>query len=60
MATHSSNLAWRIPWTEDAWQGDSPLGRKELGTKRLSTHSLMKLLTVALGNTVLDSMLVWV
>jgi len=20
MATHSSILAWRIPWTEEAWQ----------------------------------------
>ena len=19
MATHSSTLAWKIPWTEDAW-----------------------------------------
>ena len=26
MATHSSILAWRIPWTEEA---DSPRGRKE-------------------------------
>ena len=24
MATHSSNLAWRIPWTEEPW------GHKEL------------------------------
>ena len=30
MATHSSILAWRIPWTEGAWQGNSPWGRKEL------------------------------
>ena len=29
MATHSSILAWRIPWTEDL-RGYSPLGRKEL------------------------------
>ena len=28
MATHSSILAWRIPWTE----GYSPRGRKELDT----------------------------
>ena len=34
-ATHSSILAWRIPWT------DSPWGRKESGTtERLSLHSL--------------------
>ena len=29
MATHSSILAWRIPWTEDLG-GYSPLGHKEL------------------------------
>ena len=29
MATHSSILAWRIPWTE---VGYSPRGRKELDT----------------------------
>ena len=28
MATHSSLLVWRIPWTEEA--GDSPWGCKEL------------------------------
>ena len=28
MATHSSILAWRIPWTEEP--GYSPWGRKEL------------------------------
>ena len=34
-ATHSSILAWRIPWT------DSPWGHKESGTtERLSLHSL--------------------
>ena len=29
MATHSSILAWRIPWTEDL-VGYTPWGRKEL------------------------------
>ena len=24
MATHSSVLAWRIPWTEEPWTGCSP------------------------------------
>ena len=24
MATHSSILAWRIPWTEEAWQATDP------------------------------------
>ena len=38
MATHSSILAWRIPWTEDLG-GYSPHGRKESDmTERL--HSL--------------------
>ena len=31
MATHSSNLAWRIPWTEEV-VGYSPWGRKESDT----------------------------
>ena len=31
MATHSSILAWRIPWTEDPG-GYSPWGHKELET----------------------------
>ena len=29
MATHSSTLAWKIPWTEDL-EGYSPWGHKEL------------------------------
>ena len=31
MATHSSILAWKIPWTEDL-EGYSPLDCKELDT----------------------------
>ena len=31
MATHSSILAWRIPWTEEP-SGYSPRGRKESDT----------------------------
>ena len=31
MATHSSILAWRIPWTEES-RGYSPRGRKESDT----------------------------
>ena len=31
MATHSSILAWRIPWTEEL-DGYSPWGHKELDT----------------------------
>ena len=42
MATHSSILAWKIPWTEGAWWvGYSPWGHKELDTtEQLSMHAL--------------------
>ena len=30
MATHSSMLAWRIPWTEELGRLHSPWGHKEL------------------------------
>ena len=29
-ATHSTILAWRIPWTEEPGRGHSPLSLKEL------------------------------
>ena len=32
MATHSSILAWRMPWTERNLAGYSPRGRKESAT----------------------------
>ena len=35
MATHSSILAWRIPWTE----GYSPWGRKESDTTEATQHA---------------------
>ena len=39
MATHSSILAWRIPWTEEPGGLYSPWGCKELDmTKRLHFH----------------------
>ena len=43
METHSSILAWRIPWTEKSLVGYSPWGRKESDmTERLSLiHSLI-------------------
>ena len=38
-ATHSSTLAWRIPWTEEPG-GYSPRGCKESGTtERLTLHN---------------------
>ena len=39
MATHSSTLAWKIPWTEELGAGYCPWGRKESGTtERLHFH----------------------
>ena len=39
MATHSSILAWRIPWTEKPGRQYSPWGRKEsYTTERLALH----------------------
>ena len=39
MATHSSILAWKIPWTEEPG-GLHPWGRKELDTtERVHTHT---------------------
>ena len=43
MATHSSTLAWKIPWTEELGAGYCPWGRKESGmTERRHFHSLEK------------------
>ena len=39
MATHSSILAWRIPWTEEPGGGPRPWGFKELDmTEQLPFH----------------------
>ena len=39
MATHSSTLALKIPWTEELGAGYYPWGRKESGmTERLHFH----------------------
>ena len=38
MATHSSILAWRIPWTEESG-GCGPRGRKKLDTTEQLTHT---------------------
>ena len=39
MATHSSTLAWKIPWTEEPG-GYIPRGHKEADTtERLSTYA---------------------
>ena len=36
MATHSSNLTWEIPWTEEHG-GSSPWGRKQMGRTELAS-----------------------
>ena len=38
MATHSSILAWRIPWTEGSGNLQ-PMGCKELDKTEYSTHT---------------------
>ena len=40
MATHSSILAWRIPWTEEPG-GYSPKGHKKSVTTEVTMHSHM-------------------
>ena len=42
MATHSSILAWRIPWTEEPG-GYSPWGRKESDTTERLHFSLSEM-----------------
>ena len=37
MATHSSFLAWKIPWTEEL-EGYSPWGHKELDRTEATEH----------------------
>ena len=42
MATHSSCLAWKIPWTEEPGGFHSPRGRKESDTTEMTacTHAI--------------------
>ena len=40
LTTHSSILAWRIPWTEGAWQATvHSVAKSQRGLKQLSTHT---------------------
>ena len=49
MATHSSVLAWEIPWTRSL-EGYSPWGLKESDTTEwLSTHTDLQILLSSLG-----------
>ena len=45
MATHSSILSWRIPWTEEP---GSPQGGKELGTTQVTYQPHIKQVTLKL------------
>ena len=45
IATHSSILAWRIPWTEEPGVDFSPWGRKELDTTERLTHCWLSRVT---------------
>ena len=39
MSTHSSSLAWRIPWTEEPGGLQSMGSQESAMTKQLSTHT---------------------
>ena len=41
MAPHSSNLAWKIPWTEEPGGLYSPWGRKELDLLISNAHRMV-------------------
>ena len=50
MATHSSTLAWKIPWTEEPGRL-SPWGREELDTtERLHFHFSLSYIGEGNGN----------
>ena len=42
MATHSSILAWRIPWTQEAGRLQSIGSQSQTQLKLLSTHAHLK------------------
>ena len=46
MTTHSSILAWRVPWTEEPG-GYGPEGCKELDTTEVTVHTCTQLLHTA-------------
>ena len=58
MATHSSTLAWRIPWMEEL-VGYSPWGRKDLDTtERLHFHfhtCINRILSIAITNMIREN-----
>ena len=42
MATHSTTLAWRIPWKEETLAGHTPWGRKESDMTEQLTHWILQ------------------
>ena len=52
MATHSSILAWKIPWTEEP---GSPRGRKELDTTEWLHFTILKVVCVLSCSVVSNS-----
>ena len=54
MATHSSILAWRIPWIEEPG-GLQPIGRKESDTSEATEHTVQnETSTTSLSTLVVD------
>ena len=56
MATHSSILAWRIPWTEEPG-GLQSMGSQRVGRTRLSNFTVYRLLTRYLSKERIQSFL---
>ena len=54
MATHSSILAWRIPWTEEPGRLYSPWGRKESDMTEQLTHTHTQVLKYLLNERQLN------
>ena len=50
MATHSSILAWRIPWTEEPGGLQSMGSQSRTRLKRLSMHTQKKMGVVSIGD----------
>ena len=55
MATHSSILAWRIPWTKRSLVGYSPWACKESDTTKWLTHTHHSLLICSIVDGLSDS-----
>ena len=50
MATHSSTLAWKIPWTEETGRLQFPWGHKESLTEQLHFHFSLSCIGEGNGN----------